>query len=92
MQNKRVVAVDNVLIHRFEDEAVLLNLNNEIYYSLNITGYMMWQVLTTADNVQAALDVLSKQYNVDKDILRQDMEEFIEQLVKIGLVEVIQVE
>lgn len=86
MLEKRVVAVDNVLIHRFEEEAVLLNLNNEIYYTLNITGYMMWQVLTTANSIGAALETLGKQYQVEIEVLQQDLEEFIEQLLKMELI------
>ncbi len=88
IMEKRVLPIDNVLIHRFEDEAVLLNLNNEVYYSLNLTGYMMWQVLTTADSVSDALDILGKQFEIDAETLQKDLEAFIEQLLQMELIEV----
>lgn len=88
LAEKRILAVDNILIHRFDNEAVLLNLNNEMYYSLNITGYTMWQTLTTSNSVAEALAMLAKQYDIEPQVLEADIETFIEQLLKMELIEV----
>lgn len=87
MNKQQVCAKDNILVHRFEEEAVLLNLNNEVYYSLNMTGYKMWQIVTTADSIDAALVILQEVYKIDEATIKTDLDAFIQELLHMDLVE-----
>ena len=85
---RKVMAAQDVLINKIEGESVLLNLNNECYYGLDTVGTRMWELLTTADSIQAAYDALLNEYDVDPEILRLDLEELIGNLIEQGLMEI----
>jgi len=85
---KRVSAVENLLVHTFGDEAVVLNLNTETYYTFNGVGMKMWQVLTTSPSIDDALQALQAEYEVTEDVLRTDMDEFIDHLHDLKLIEI----
>ena len=83
----RVRVAPDVLFRLLSDEAVLVNLNTEVYLGLNAVGARMWSVLTSAGSVQAAYDALLQEYDVAPAQLRGDLEEFLDQLVAQRLLE-----
>ena len=84
---QKVVVAPDTLINVIEGESVLLNLKNESYYGLDEVGTRMWEVLTATDNVQSAFDQLLDEYDVEAETLKQDIQEFIGNLMEHGLVE-----
>ena len=84
----RVKVPDDVLISGLQSESVILNLDSERYFGLDEVGTRMMSVLTTADSIQAAYETLLADYDVEGEVLRQDLIAIIEQLVEQGLVEV----
>ena len=84
----RIRVPKDVLISRLQEESVLLNLDNERYYGLDDVGTRMLSVLTSSDSVQSAWLQLVDEYDVDREVLRQDLVSLIERLVEQGLVEV----
>ena len=87
LKNKLVVP-DGVLVRDLAGESVLLNLNSESYFGLDEVGTHMWTVLTTSPSVDAAFDTLLIKYEVDPVQLRDDLHNFIEKLVDLGLLDV----
>jgi len=86
----RITVPEDVLISRLEDESVLLNLDNERYYGLDDVGTRMLSVLTSSASVQSAWEKLIAEYDVDREVLRQDLITLIDKLLEQGLVEVSQ--
>ena len=84
---ERLSAPEHVMFRELDGEAVLLNLQNEMYYGLDETGTRMWQLLTTADSVQAAMDILLEEYDVNPETLEQDLVQMITELKSHGLLE-----
>jgi len=84
----RVRVPDDVLISRLQEESVILNLDNERYFGLDDVGTRMLSVLTTSDSIEAAYKSLLDEYEVDGQVLRQDLLELIESLSKKGIVKV----
>lgn len=84
----RVKVPDGVLISGLQDESVLLNLDSERYYGLDDVGTRMFSVLTSSDSVQSAWERLKKEYDVDHEVLRNDLIYLVESLVEQGLIEV----
>jgi len=76
------------LISRLQEESVLLNLDNERYYGLDDVGTRMLSVLTSSDSVQSAWLQLVDEYDVDREVLREDLVTLVERLLEQGLVEV----
>lgn len=77
---RKVVVTENLVIQPLNDEAVALDVNHEVYFSFNNSAYHMWQVLTSASTVDEALRQLGEYYDVPEDVLRDDVELFLNQL------------
>jgi hypothetical protein len=71
-----------------ENETVLLNLEAECYYGLDETATRMWQLVTTAPNVDNAYMELLTEFEVEPELLRQNLSELLGQLIQIGLLQV----
>jgi hypothetical protein len=84
----RVQVPDDVLISNLQDESVILNLDSERYYGLDSVGTRILSVLTMSDSIEAAYNRLVQEYDVDRDVLRQDLIALVENLVEQGLVQV----
>ena len=81
----RVVVPDGVLISHLQEEAVILNLESERYFGLDDVGTRFLTVLTTSQSIEAAYETLSSEYNVDPQVLRQDLLTIVEKLIDQGL-------
>lgn len=84
----RVRVPDDVLISRLQEESVILNLDSERYFGLDDVGTRMLSVLNTSESIEAAYESLLDEYDVDSQVLRQDLLALVENLVQQGIVEV----
>lgn len=84
----RVKVPDGVLISNLQQESVILNLDSERYFGLDGVGTRIFSVLTTSDSIEAAYEVLAKEYDVDRQVLRDDLLALVENLAKQGLVQI----
>ena len=84
----RVKIPDDVLISKLQEESVILNLDSERYYGLDDIGTRIMSVLTTSESIEAAYQTLVSEYDVDAEVLRQDLIDLIENLSKQGLISI----
>ena len=77
------------MFRELDGEAVLLNLQNEMYYGLDEVGTRMWTLLTTSDSVQAAMDTMLEEFDVTRETLEQDLGKMIKELQEHGLLETV---
>ena len=82
----RVRVPDDVLISNLQDESVILNLNSERYFGLDNVGTRMLTVLSASNSIEAAYELLLDEYEVDPQLLRQDLSSLIENLLQQGLI------
>ena len=81
-------APDGVYIEELPDgDSVLLNMENDKYFGLDTMGTHLWAALTTSTTIDDAVQLVLSEYEVDEHQLREDMEEFVGDLVDRGLVE-----
>jgi coenzyme PQQ synthesis protein D (PqqD) len=78
----------DVLFRMVSDEAILVNLNTEVYLGLNPVGARMWSALNDAPSIAAAYQALLSEYDVEPERLRADLEELLGQLLGQKLIEV----
>jgi len=78
----------DVLMRELDDEAVLLHLDRELYFGLDDVGTRMWTVLVSSDSVQAAYELLLSEFDVEPDILRQDLDEFLAGMIEQELLRI----
>jgi hypothetical protein len=81
----RVTVPDDVLISNLQDESVILNLDSERYYGLDDVGTRFLSVLTSSDTIEIAYERLRNEYNVDPQVLREDLVALVENLIDQGL-------
>ena len=84
----RVRVPDDVLISNLQEESVILNLNSERYFGLDNIGTRMLSVLANSDSIEAAYESLAREYDVDRQVLRDDLIVLVENLRQQGLVTV----
>ena len=84
----RVKIPDGVLISKLQEESVILNLDSERYYGLDDVGTRILSVLTTSESIEAAYQTLLQEYDVDGQVLRQDLLELVEKLAKQGIIQI----
>jgi hypothetical protein len=81
----RVRVPEDVLISTLQEESVILNLNSERYFGLDNVGTRMFSVLTNSVSIAAAYESLTREYDVDPQLLRVDLTSLIENLLQQGL-------
>ncbi len=86
----RVRATADSLFQELDGEAVILGLGTEKYYGLNRVGTRMWTVLVESSSIEEAYRKLLDEYEVDGEVLRQDLIELVERLVAARIVEVLE--
>ena len=85
----RATAPKHVLVRLLDQESVLLNLQTERYFGLDETGTRMWQLVTTSPNIDAAYQELLAEYDVQPELLRENLTELVGHLVEHGLLQIL---
>ncbi len=78
-----------MLFRELDGEAVLLDLEGEYYYGLNVVGTRVWQLLeecATMNEVQARL---LEEFEVEEEQLGADLERLADDLLEAGLLQVL---
>jgi hypothetical protein len=84
----RAEVLPHVLVRFLDKESVLLNLETERYFGLDETGTRMWQLVTTAPNLDAAYQELQDEFDVESELLRSHLSELLVRLVDNGLLQI----
>ena len=61
------------------------NVNFSKIFNINETGAFIFEKLKDGKNKEEVLELMSKEYNASKDVLKNDIEEFIDELKKRGI-------
>lgn len=77
----------DVMVRKVGEESVLLDLKTERYLGLDDVSARFWDLLTGGGTVQSAYDSLLTEFEVEPERLRQDLDDFVQELVRFGLVE-----
>ena len=84
----KITISPEVLFHQLDDEAVLLHLPTERYFSLNPVGAKVWQLLERGLLLDASVEEIVKEYQMPTDVVRRDVAELIAQLTERQLIQV----
>lgn len=69
-----------------EQEAVLLNLENGVYFTLNRVGKVIWELFTGEQSLESILLVICEQFEVADDVARADLITLVTKLSQEGLI------
>ena len=84
----RVRLAKDVLIQKVGDDAILLNLNTENYFSLDEVGTRIVTTLEESDSLKQAVSKLVEIYEVDEIKLTSDAIRLVEECEQNGLLQI----
>ena len=88
IENNQVFTVSkDVLFQEVSGETVLLDLASEQYFGLDEVGTRVWQLLKEGQSLDAMLEVLLEEYEVERERLEADVRALLESLIEAGLIE-----
>jgi len=76
----------DVIAQEVAGEMVLLDLNSEHYFGLDAVGARVWQLIRESGDLQAIVDTLLDEFDVEEARLRDDLERLLGELLATGLV------
>jgi Coenzyme PQQ synthesis protein D (PqqD) len=71
-----------------DGDAVVLNLENGLYFELNPVGAHIWSLLQEGQSLTQICDTLVAEYGVDRDVCSADLISLVQDLREAGLVTV----
>jgi len=69
-----------------DGEAILINLSNGIYYSMDKAGGLVWEMIEGRRSVEEMASCIVARYEISAERARADVEQLMEQLVQENLV------
>ena len=78
----------DVIVQELEGEAILLNMQDGMFFGLNPVARRMWELLTELEESEKVLNRLLEEYDTSEEQLRRDLKDFIDKLLSKGLIEV----
>ena len=77
---------DEVASKVIDGEAIIINLANGIYYSMDKAGALIWEMIQTKHSLEETLTAVTTCYEVSQEDARRDLEQLVEELLKENLV------
>jgi hypothetical protein len=77
----------DLAVKMYEDEAIIINLANGIYYSTDKVGGYIWGLIAEQHSADEIVAAVTAQYDVSEAEARSDLERLVAQLVQEQLVQ-----
>ncbi len=78
---------DEVVYEVLDGEAIVLNLESGVYYTLNETGTRIWQLLSEHGRVDAVKSAMLEEFETTAEAVEADISKLIDDLREQGLLE-----
>lgn len=88
MGSTRLVAARELLTGEFDNDAVILDLRDGVYYGLDGAGASTWSLLQRPVTVLALRDAMVAEYDVEPARCLTDLKELCAELLRRGLIRV----
>ncbi len=83
--SQKVTVAKAVFSQEVDGEMVLLDMNSENYFGLDETGSAIWQAMQKTGSLQEVYEKMLVQYEVEPEVLQQDILNFVEKLIEVGV-------
>jgi len=84
-----VVQTEGIFSSELDGETVLMSLTQAAYFGLDSTGQIIWNMIAQPGRVGDLCDQLVADYDVDRAIIEQDVFDFLNELNKEGLIQLV---
>ena len=69
-----------------DDDLVMMSMAKGEYYGISGVGARIWELLAEPTTLDSVIDTICAEYEVDSQVCRADVEEFVTRLSDLGLV------
>ncbi len=76
----------DVLFQEVNGEVVALSMTTGNYHGMNEVASRMWHLIQKHESLESAIATLLEEYDVPESQLREDMSQFVGQLLSSGLI------
>ncbi|MNK70822.1 Coenzyme PQQ synthesis protein D (PqqD) [compost metagenome] len=77
----------DVIVYEENDEILLINMLQNNFYSLDFVSSTIWRKIEEYGELSKIIDSISDEFNESKDSIAEDVKEFVNDLLKVGVVE-----
>jgi hypothetical protein len=78
----------NIVWRNIAERMVILNKKNDNRYVLNEIGLRVWEYITNKKLLLDAIDVIAQDYSVDRARIASDVDRFLQNLEREGIISV----
>lgn len=65
-----------------DGEAIMINVSNGVYYSMNDVGTFIWELLAEGRSLDESADLVAVRYDVDRGRALADLERLVAELIE----------
>jgi len=84
--DQKIVCSETVFAQIIDDEMVLLDMQTENYFGMDNVGATMWHMIEKHSTLREVLMELLTYYDVEEEVLKNDLFAFVAKLQNSGLV------
>jgi hypothetical protein len=85
---QRLNVCEEIAAKVIDGEAIIINLANGVYYSLDKAGGMIWEMLEAGHSLAEAVEGITARYDVPREQAQADVERLATELVQENLLRV----
>src|SRR5262245_56336929 len=86
LNQRLLLREEEVAAKVIDGEAIIINLANGIYYSMDKTGGFIWEMILAKHSLEETLTAVMARYEVSGDQAHADLGRLVEELLKENLV------
>jgi hypothetical protein len=83
---KKYIRKSDAISGKLEEEQVILDIEKGKYFSLNPVATLIWEILEQPLSIDDLCEKLLEQYDVELEKCRVETNEYIQEMIKLGLV------
>ena len=87
-KSSQVVPAKDAVFSDLAQEVAILNLKSGVYYGLDAVGARIWHLIQESGRVEAILQALLRQYDVEPERCERDLLRLLQDLAAAGLIEI----
>ncbi|MNW43072.1 hypothetical protein D3C74_202610 [compost metagenome] len=77
----------NVIIYEENEEIIFINMNNNIFFTLDQIGTLIWKELKLCGDLLKVTNYISEKFKEDPETIKIDIIDLIEQLRIAGVID-----
>lgn len=86
LSNRNIQIVEDLVLTEIDGEAVLLSIKHDTYFGLDELGLQIWKWIQENENMEDIKKNIKSLYQVENQILEQDLNRFLNDLKEKGLI------